>query len=213
MSTAATRISVETEDLLKLGGPPSGTRASSSSAIASCHVRVDLLPRHVSRRGLQVVGLEVAEHLVAVAEDRVVPDAGVAKRLRACPARRPGAPRRSRRSGPDAREGRRRCARSCLSSLATRASTRVRFARRRSRPTRCRARARAARHARRAERLDRVGLDAELRSQAREQRPHVGLERLEQDAVRAEHVALACAVREPRRRRPAAPSRTPSGCS
>ena len=48
-----------------------------------------------------------------------------------------------------------------------------------------------------AERLDRVRLDAELRAQPREQRPDVGLERLEQDPVRAEHVALALRRREP----------------
>ena len=40
-----------------------------------------------------------------------------------------------------------------------------------------------------------IVVDAELRAQASEQRPHVGLERLEQDPVRAEHVALRAAPR------------------
>src|SRR5207248_3759116 len=41
---------------------------------------IDLLRLHVRRRRFEVVRLEVAEHLVAVPEDRVVPDAGRAER-------------------------------------------------------------------------------------------------------------------------------------
>jgi hypothetical protein len=39
----------------------------------------NLLLREELRGGLEIVGLEVAEHLISVAEDRVVPDTGAAK--------------------------------------------------------------------------------------------------------------------------------------
>src|SRR5881392_1696718 len=40
-----------------------------------------IICRQVSRGGAEVVSFEVAEHLVSVAEDRVVPDTGVSDRL------------------------------------------------------------------------------------------------------------------------------------
>src|SRR5688572_31467332 len=48
-----------------------------------------------------------------------------------------------------------------------------------------------------AEGLDRVGLEAELLPQPRQQGPDVGLERVDEHAVRAEHVARALRLLQP----------------
>src|SRR5436190_18928696 len=73
------RASIETEDLLE--GPRAGVRHPLLEQLGHrvLPAGVDLLLFHVRRGRLEVVGLEIAEHLVAVAEDRVVPDAGGAE--------------------------------------------------------------------------------------------------------------------------------------
>src|SRR5436309_7722018 len=73
--------SVETEDLFQRRRPLVGNALFEQLRHRVLPAVVDLLTRHVRAGGLEVVRFEIAEHLVAVTEDRVVADARSAKRV------------------------------------------------------------------------------------------------------------------------------------
>src|SRR5438477_685904 len=73
--------SVEPEDLFERRGPFGRNALLEQVGHRVLPARVYLLLRHVRARRLEIVRLEVAEHLVAVPEDRVVADARHAERI------------------------------------------------------------------------------------------------------------------------------------
>src|SRR5579862_3377651 len=73
--------SVESKDLLERRWPGVGYALFEELGHRVLPPLGDRLPGEVGRRGFEVVRLEVAEDLVAVAEDGVVADAGAAERV------------------------------------------------------------------------------------------------------------------------------------